>query len=952
MKNRFLQFVLIVILSGFGAGFLTANAQQNEGNNSISAVEYFAKLRNNQYSNSISAMDLYNADKQVAAMKQDKSDFSWDFVGPSNMSGLVRSLLVDNQDPSGNTLYAGSIEGGLWKSTNNGDLWEAIVTDKKLNVSSICQAPNGTIYVATGVNIEPYKNEFDMGDSYGQGIYKSTDGNNFSLMEGTVPASYDVEADWMFIYKLAADANNNVYAATNTGLKYYNGNAWVAATAAGETLTGIVYDVVAQNNIVITAVGNITYLSSTGYNGFANITGEDSHLLPVGKTYHNAKFDIANANENYIYALFITNKGRLASVYLSKDKGVNWAVVHPGYSNNSNSPDPIYGDGSGNSPSYGRSHCAILANPLDANRVYVGGKVTFEGSSLGSGYYSWTQKTNHDISSTPGHNNVYLHIGISNIYDNPIKNTDLYFTTDGGVSCSTDNLTTTNAINRYLSNSMYFTINTGKKGEVIAGSYLNGVHYIDDNTAQQAVEMLNKSKSGGIIPSSKNGGTNHISFINPNFVVCSSTGDKALWRSEDKGANVEAYTADIFDHDFITPFIMWESKLANFAKDSMDYTPAVDIPADSTVIIRSRNASVPFYHTATQEIPAGDTIRVLNPIVSRTFAATKRGIYMNTNVLDYSKKPNKDDWWKISNSPDGNPTCIALSQNSDVAWVGTDEGKAYRISNLRAAYNKATATIGDSLCVVEVIEIEMGEQAITTISVDPQNSDNVVIGYGNYGNSNYIQVSTNANANTPTFSNAQGNLPTIPVYASIFECNNNGMVFLGTDKGLYYTNDIFAGNVNWTKDNGVFGDVKVTAINQQNKNWGYYSVPEFGYVDEGANNYGTIYIATFGNSIYKTNHFVGISEFSDANSLDDNQLTVYPNPATDQAFVKFNTKHIGKALVQVYDVTGKLVYQQDQLLTPNENTIELNTQALNNGMYIVYVNDGAQKRHTKLMINK
>ncbi len=957
MKNRFLQFTLMVILAGFGAGFLTVNAQQNEGDTgSMSATEYFAKIRNNQHTNAISPMDMYRADQQVAAMKNSgRSEFGWEFVGPTNMAGPIRTLIVDNRDASGNTLYAGSIQGGLWKSVDNGNVWNEISVDTRLNISSICQAPDGTIYVATGVNLEPYKNELDMGDSYGKGIYKSTDGTNFSLMEGTTPADGgSLDGDWVFVNKLAADANGHVYAATNTGVKYFDGSTWTNATADGVELTGIAYDVVAKGNTVIAAVENTTYLSHNGHIGFANITGDDSGMLPADQVYTNAKFDIAEANNDYIYAVYITNRGRLSSIFLSKDKGATWETVHPGYSNNTNNPDPIFGDdkvsATVNNPSYGKSHCCILTHPQDPNRVYVGGKVVFEGAFVGSGYYSWSQKTN--LMSL----DVYLHVGVSSMVPNVTKPGNVYFTTDGGLSITTDNFATIKRINRNLTNSMYFTINASKNGDVIAGSYNNGVHYIDDNTAHAALEMLSKPTTGGIIPKDVSGGNNHISFLDPNFFICSATGNESMWRSEDGGNATETLSEDrVFVQDFITPFVMWESLHGEFAKDSMEYVFINPASAGDTAIIRSRNVKVPFYHVFTEEeVSGGDTIKILNPVVSRSFVATRKGVFMNTSLLDYSVKPVGEGlgaWWKLMASPNGATTCIALSHNSDVLWVGTDAGVVYRISNLREVYNRATATVGDSLCVVETLEMPMGTQAITTISVDPQDSDKVLVGFGNYGNTDYVKVSTDANAATPTFNSAQGNLPQVPVYASTFESNNEGFAFVGTDRGLYYTENIFASSVVWIMDDSEFGDIPVTAIKQQDKNWGYYAVPEFQYYSSAATNYGEIYIGTFGNAIYKTGHFVGIPEIGE-NKNNDNQLFVYPNPATNQASIEYTANKMGKVQVEVYDVTGKMVMRQVYTVNATENTLDLNVDNLNNGMYLIYLNNGVQKLHTKLMITK
>lgn len=951
MKNRLLQFTLMVILAGFGTGFLTANAQQNASiNSSTIGDKYLAQIRNNQHSHDISVMDLYNAEKQVAAMRNSKSDFSWESVGPTNMGGPVKALIVDNQDPNGNVLYAGSIQGGLWKSTNNGSLWAEIKVGKRLNVSSICQDANGVIYVATGVNQAPYENKLDMGDSYGQGIYKSTDGTTFSLMEGTTPSSYDLEGDWVFINKIAVDANGHLYAATNTGLKYFDGTTWKAATSEGTALTGIAYDVVAKNNMVITAINNTTYLSKNGADGFADITGEGDNVLPANQQYSNIKFDIAQANQDYIYAMYIysgTKKGRLASIYLSKDKGNTWTAIHPGYGSGS-SDDPIFGN---EKPAYGISNCAIMSYPQDANRVLVAGKVVFEGYANDAGnFYSWVQKTNGIIVPIPNYMNVYLHYGVYNLTYNPKRTGYYYFATKGGVSMTTNNLKSTKQVNKNLLNSMYFTLNADKNDNVIAGSYENGVHYISNNISHQANQMLPKPQD------ITTGGYNHISFLNPNFVICSGTNDNSMWRSNDKGGDREIFKEDIFKTSSFIPFIMWESRNGSFAKDSMDYTAKKDLAAGTTIYIKSRTAEVPFAYTTTGDIKKDSTFKVISPIISRSFVASnseKRGVYLNTHILDYTVKPagGIGSWWKLSNM-EGTPTAMGLSFDSDVLWVGNDQGKLYRISNLRAAHSSATASMDSSACVVQVLEIETGSQAITTISLDPQSADNVLLGFGNYGNTEYVKVSTNANDATPTFNSVQGNLPKMPVYASTFESNNHGMVFLGTDKGLYYTNNVFASPVVWTMDDSEFGDIPVMAIKQQQVNWAPYYVPVFNFADHGSTNYGALYIATFGNAIYKSKKFIGITEMGEDNDSQDNELFVYPNPATQQAFIKYTAKQMGTAQVMIYDISGKLVGQQAYNINSLDNTLELNVENLNNGVYIIYLNDGVQKLQSKLMITK
>ena len=47
-------------------------------------------------------------------------DFSikWNERGPLDVGGRTRAIMIDPNDPSGQTIWAGSVSGGLWKTTN------------------------------------------------------------------------------------------------------------------------------------------------------------------------------------------------------------------------------------------------------------------------------------------------------------------------------------------------------------------------------------------------------------------------------------------------------------------------------------------------------------------------------------------------------------------------------------------------------------------------------------------------------------------------------------------------------------------------------------------------------------------------------------------------------------------------------------------------------------------
>src|SRR5438093_2871762 len=94
----------------------------------------------------------------------------WRSIGPFR-AGRVNSVSGVPGQPS--VFYAGSVGGGAWKTTNAGRTWLPIFDSQPIaSIGALAVAPSnpGIVYVGTG--------EADMRSqiSYGNGMYKSTDG--------------------------------------------------------------------------------------------------------------------------------------------------------------------------------------------------------------------------------------------------------------------------------------------------------------------------------------------------------------------------------------------------------------------------------------------------------------------------------------------------------------------------------------------------------------------------------------------------------------------------------------------------------------------------------------------------------------------------------------------------------------------------------------------------------
>ncbi len=92
-------------------------------------------------------------------------------IGPAGMGGRIDDIAVVENNPF--TYYVAFATGGLWKTVNNGTTFDPIFetyTSASIGDVAICQTDPNIIWVGTG---EPNNRQ---SSSFGDGIYKSTDG--------------------------------------------------------------------------------------------------------------------------------------------------------------------------------------------------------------------------------------------------------------------------------------------------------------------------------------------------------------------------------------------------------------------------------------------------------------------------------------------------------------------------------------------------------------------------------------------------------------------------------------------------------------------------------------------------------------------------------------------------------------------------------------------------------
>lgn len=908
------------------------------------AVEYLNTIQRNQITGTLDFSDIISARKEADNISNLKAalDLQWTELGPDNIGGRTRAILIDKFNT--NIIYAGGVSGGIWKSYNGGSSWVKVDDlAPNLAVSCMAQAPNGDILVGTGESFAVASGDANGSSGFiGSGIYHSSDGNVFTLIPSTTPTltNNNVVA-WAFVNELAINANGRVYAATNLGLRacddiYATNPVWYnpVKKSNGTDYNANCSDVkIASDGTVVTSVYNLCYVSPNGdENTFVLKSSNATGGLPTSGISR-IEFAFAPSNSNILYASVANNSEQLKGIYRSEDKGDTWTLIGPG---GSTAFQPFGTQGSYNN--------VIAVDPSNQNRIFLGGIDMWEWKLNDT----WTQKTLWFLEPTSSY---YVHADQHAYVFHPTNPDIMYIGSDGGISRTTDGGQTFHTLNRSYNTVQFYTVGTHPYGYVAGGTQDNGT-IINDFKGNQPLN--GRSVMGG------DGGYVGFSYINPDIMFStvyygdiarstdlgktfslqsnSTTGDKnAFFNARMNTSTAIGENASFAS--FVTPFIHWENFNNSSSVDSVTFIADTNYSAGDVVTVLSKTDKYPFNYTLPYSLNIGDEIRVQDIISSRFYFGATNAVWMTKEALNFAKTP---DWIKLA-TISGMSQSMAISKDGDNLWVGTSSGNLYRISNLHAVRDSANDDVTSPYSIVETKSISVpnsSSRAITSIAIDPQNPEHVIVTLGNYKNNVYIYRSINALDSLPTWTSKQGNLPKMPIYSAIIEMNNPNTVIVATELGVYGTDKIQLANVTWTEENAGMARVPVHMIQQQ-----IYDYP-------GVANLGSIYLGTHGRGFFRSDDYVGIAENKPQDiAVAKNTLRIFPNPAITDANVFFTLSNSAKTQVLIYDLSGKLVKSNNLGLTnKGANKYNIDCSTFKSGTYIIQVISGQERITGKLVV--
>ncbi len=82
----------------------------------------------------------------------------------------------------------------------------------------------------------------------------------------------------------------------------------------------------------------------------------------------------------------------------------------------------------------------------------------------------------------------------------------------------------------------------------------------------------------------------------------------------------------------------------------------------------------------------------------------------------------------------------------------------------------------------------------------------------------------------------------------------------------------------------------------------------------------------------------------------EGQVSLFPNPAASVASVRYQSDMDGQVMLSVYDLTGRVVFEQNADVVAGTNVLQLDLSNLDNGQYFFHAVAGATEHREMLQI--
>ena len=307
------------------------------------------------YDNNYQLDELAKAKKQTlrksasARTKAGNGVLEFKERGPSNVPGRTRGLIVDPDDATHKTWFAGSASGGIWKTTNAGASWQWLtpsLPNLATTVLAMASSNHNIIFAGTGEGFGLITGVM------GHGIFKSS---NRGITWEFLSTSSAMEE----INRIVIDPTNAniLLVASNTGI-YRSANGGLSWTKVFSSAVQDLRSTPEKFSTQYATRNGIGVIKST--DGGLTWSASNSGMNPNGRV----EIDVSPVKTDRIFASAEgTLSGSKSDLYISDNGGATWSLVDLLLSNK-----PLNYLGS-----QGWYDNTIACDPFDKDVVYVGG---------------------------------------------------------------------------------------------------------------------------------------------------------------------------------------------------------------------------------------------------------------------------------------------------------------------------------------------------------------------------------------------------------------------------------------------------------------------------------------------------------------------------------------------------------------------------------------------------
>lgn len=278
-------------------------------------------------------------------------------------------------------------------------------------------------------------------------------------------------------------------------------------------------------------------------------------------------------------------------------------------------------------------------------------------------------------------------------------------------------------------------------------------------------------------------------------------------------------------------------------------------------------------------------------------------------VAGYSDVYRSDDrgetWQQLSNDLTGDPE----RKLAAVAVAPTNQSTIYAGRGAMLYITHDAGETWDN----ELVALGAGTAAITSITVDPNDPNELWVTLSGYVNGKKVYHSTDAGI---TFSNVSLNLPNVPVNAAVIDKQSmNHDIYIGTDVGVF-------------------------VLDESIQTWVYYgsALPNTMVSDlEIQYNTRKLRIGTFGRGVWENDLFSDayVSNITEASDRATSLLEIAVNPVMDVLLINVHNHANAHGNFVVYDSQGREVKRMQRTLHEGHYQLSMDVNDLPAGSYVV-----------------